>query len=1340
MKLTSVIIVSTLCLGLVEVSLAHFPEGTTYPAYQFPDVLVPTIDGDLSDWDIVPEAYRVPIGMFRDRVGGMTEPDTTDLNAWVAVGWNPTTNRLYVACWRYDNIVVVDRPEGNPGMLWQQDDFEVMVDMDHSGGQYAAWTAEQIPDEEERRLAQERQAQQYIFAYPQSDSIYSFMPFTPSTWVYQPPYTECGFTFEGVVHSSGTTTYEISIVPWDELIYYSPDSSTVHMLQEGEVFGMNIALSDFDDPDNPTQYHAYWVLSHQDATFKFAERFTDFLLAPMEWTPPVSVSIPDTSGGLVDTLWVPVNLGDVTGLRGIYSAQMELTFDPDVLEADTVSLEGTLAEGWTVKCRADTGSINIAMAGADSLEGAGPLVYMGFRVVGSLGDTTMIHFENFMFNEGVPYASTSDGAFEVINLFPVVWAVFPGPVGYTDSRITAVFSRGMDPATLNVSTVLVSGSSSGAVSGTVYYQESTNSVTFVPDSPFEEGETVTVTILGNVHDTTGRGLDGDGDGLAEGSPTDDYTWSFVPTSPLVITAYPTAAPPTLDGAISPGEYDATLPVEVNFDDPTTMPGIVPDWIPLPEGHDDLSLTIYAMYDTANLYIAVDVTDDVICDDPGQTWEDDDVEVFLDGDRVSNDYAIHNRGKEGFEILIDVGGEIWDDGGLPYGDWSAASGTRTGGRVYEFKVPLVCIDITDGPGETHPSPGTSVGLNIAVGDDDNGGAPYESPYDSYGAWTGSYDHWTYNRESDWGRLYFGEVPLEVISGTVSDRTTSSPIPGAMVQAWDSYPDGAVVNSSSTSADGSYSLSLPPGTYDIRVYVEGYYPKVLEGQDAPSVGVDVALDSIPEVTPTNEWVDFWSDSTVFLDHPVLVGDVITAHDPSGAVCGVFVVHTRGSYGLMHVYRDDSSTPEDEGARPGEQITFSINGYPAIALGPDDPVWTSNGDSWKVNLSAVREATMTIPLNAGFNLVSWNVDSPEDSVGTLLAGIMDKVIVVLGFEGGGMTYDPELPEFSDLKEMDHLHGYWIKMEGSDTLRVTGTPVDPRSPIYLEEGFNLVSYLPESPDSVAHALADILDKVLVVLGFELGGLTYDPTLPEFSDLKVLKPGFGYWVKTTAPDTLVYPAEQVASGGGGKLVAGGNMHLEVTPTNEWICLYGDKLTICGLPAPVGTKVEAVDPDGVVCGKFIVRREGKYGIMPVYRDDPRTDLDEGAEPGDVLTIYVDGIRSGRAVWTEFGDVQLVNLSVERESSVGVPTRYELFQNYPNPFNTKTTIGYQVPERSHVKLGIYSLGGQVVRMLVNKVLREGRYTVVWDGMDDEGREVASGIYLYRMEAGRFHRIRKMVVVR
>jgi hypothetical protein len=96
--------------------------------------------------------------------------------------------------------------------------------------------------------------------------------------------------------------------------------------------------------------------------------------------------------------------------------------------------------------------------------------------------------------------------------------------------------------------------------------------------------------------------------------------------------------------------------------------------------------------------------------------------------------------------------------------------------------------------------------------------------------------------------------------------------------------------------------------------------------------------------------------------------------------------------------------------------------------------------------------------------------------------------------------------------------------------------------------------------------------------------------------------------------------------------------------------------------------------------------------------------------------------------------------VKAPERYALSQNYPNPFNPETVIRYQLPRAGRVALRVYNILGQEVLTLVDQVQPAGYYRVRWNGQDRFRREVASGIYFYRLEAGAFVETKKMMIVR
>jgi hypothetical protein len=104
----------------------------------------------------------------------------------------------------------------------------------------------------------------------------------------------------------------------------------------------------------------------------------------------------------------------------------------------------------------------------------------------------------------------------------------------------------------------------------------------------------------------------------------------------------------------------------------------------------------------------------------------------------------------------------------------------------------------------------------------------------------------------------------------------------------------------------------------------------------------------------------------------------------------------------------------------------------------------------------------------------------------------------------------------------------------------------------------------------------------------------------------------------------------------------------------------------------------------------------------------------------------------------VNLS-DMEVRV-VPEEYGLEPNFPNPFNSVTWVRYQLPSEGEVTLSIYSMLGQRIRTLIEARQEAGFYHVRWDGRDNGGRAMGSGMYLIRIESGAFVKVRKMVLMK
>ncbi len=94
----------------------------------------------------------------------------------------------------------------------------------------------------------------------------------------------------------------------------------------------------------------------------------------------------------------------------------------------------------------------------------------------------------------------------------------------------------------------------------------------------------------------------------------------------------------------------------------------------------------------------------------------------------------------------------------------------------------------------------------------------------------------------------------------------------------------------------------------------------------------------------------------------------------------------------------------------------------------------------------------------------------------------------------------------------------------------------------------------------------------------------------------------------------------------------------------------------------------------------------------------------------------------------------------IPSSFALHQNYPNPFNPTTTIRFDLPEATRVKLDIYNILGQQVATVVNRHMQPGYHAVHWNGINDTGNSLASGLYIYQITTGNYHAVKKLVLLK
>ena len=161
--------------------------------------------------------------------------------------------------------------------------------------------------------------------------------------------------------------------------------------------------------------------------------------------------------------------------------------------------------------------------------------------------------------------------------------------------------------------------------------------------------------------------------------------------------------------------------------------------------------------------------------------------------------------------------------------------------------------------------------------------------------------------------------------------------------------------------------------------------------------------------------------------------------------------------------------------------------------------------------------------------------------------------------------------------------------------------------------------------------------------------------------------------------------------------------------------------------------DEVFDGFYVYRSESgdtdELVNSSILAPDVRSYVDHSAQPATRYSYFL------VAVGAASGEVRSPRVEIALPAVTAT-----LLQNAPNPFNPATRIRFVVPGNDHVSIDIYSPAGQKVRALVNTTFPPGKQSTTWDGTDDNGQRVASGVYLYRMRIGRVEQSKKMILLK
>ncbi|MDR1011271.1 MAG: PKD domain-containing protein [Opitutaceae bacterium] len=265
----------------------------TFPIFQFPQDKIPRIDGDTSDWDIVPESYVIGTDQLVDTTRKNPAPDPGTLDVRVRVGWVKGLNRLYFLYEASDNYWDF----ASPGL--HNDTFELVVDGDASGGPLTVpaqsasiWTPDAVGERRVKpdpRIAAEdfywntagAHAQNYHIFTPAAGKDWAMVMGPAASWIKRFPRANAAYRHDLKPGQPGKLTLEFYITPYDYAAPEGPARSAETVLRENKIIGLGWIIIDYDDVAK-TSNAGFWVLSHRRTMFGNASDLCAFRLMPPE--------------------------------------------------------------------------------------------------------------------------------------------------------------------------------------------------------------------------------------------------------------------------------------------------------------------------------------------------------------------------------------------------------------------------------------------------------------------------------------------------------------------------------------------------------------------------------------------------------------------------------------------------------------------------------------------------------------------------------------------------------------------------------------------------------------------------------------------------------------------------------------------------------------------------------------------------------------------------------------------------------------------------------------------------------------------------------------------------
>ena len=467
-------------------------------------------------------------------------------------------------------------------------------------------------------------------------------------------------------------------------------------------------------------------------------------------------------------------------------------------------------------------------------------------------------------------------------------------------------------------------------------------------------------------------------------------------------------------------------------------------------------------------------------------------------------------------------------------------------------------------------------------------------------------------------------------------------------------------------------------------------------------------------------------------------------------------------MVASKDDPDTPDKDGYTQGNAVSYRVwdlsatkevgNAVATYNLGVGI---FSPGTTAAFNLNALTNITQDISLASGWNIMSFAGEPDNMSLMSIVTSLRNAgTLVKIQDEKGNAIEQLPAPIgwVDNIGLMKVSEGYKIKVSANTTLSVTGKPVTLPYTITLETGWNIMGYPSMSSQAALAAFQTLINAgTLLKVQDEKGNAIEQLPAPIgwVDNIHTLAPGEGYKVKVSAATSIT-----INNSGKGEyqnaefvtLIKPSHFKPAYTGNGfDHMNIYLKEATIGGAGIKSGDEIGVFD-GGVCVGSVVVEDpDSEYIMMTASLDDPTTKESDGFIAGHNFTLKLWDRQSGierntQNVQFEKGSGKLFErlgtsvLSVDFETMAYT----SLGDAYPNPSTDKTTFTFRLDRESKVRLEIYNMKGDLIKVLVDDNMAGGTHMIEWDNRSANGTRASSGIYFYRLSLNNFLQTKQLVI--